>query len=87
MKQLPVNSRIITAVFFNPEDGQLHLRLKNGEERRFLGVGEADVHAMIDAPSPGQHYIDHIRTKFPRLVTERVTERVVGQPAAAVRAA
>ncbi|KQS64532.1 hypothetical protein ASG39_11295 [Rhizobium sp. Leaf371] len=67
MQQLPVTSRIITAVFFNPEDGQLHLRLKNGEERRFTGVAEADVQAMIEAPSPGQHYIDHIRTKFPRL--------------------
>jgi hypothetical protein len=30
-------------------------------------VEETDALAMVKAPSPGQHYIDHIRTRFNRV--------------------
>ena len=67
MKKLPVHSRIISAVYFSQDGGQLQICFKNGEERRFADVTEDAVQAMIDAPSPGQHYIDHIRKSFRRL--------------------
>jgi hypothetical protein len=67
MKSLPVNSRIIQNVYFNQEDGQLHICFKNGEERLFTGVPEKEAVAMCKAKSPGQHYIDHIRKQFPRI--------------------
>lgn len=67
MKQIAVNSRIISALYFSPKDGQLRICFKNGEERRFADVTEGAVEAMVEAPSPGQHYIDHIRRQYRRL--------------------
>ncbi|WP_337266062.1 KTSC domain-containing protein [Oryzifoliimicrobium ureilyticus] len=67
MKEVSVNSRIIKSIYFRPEDGRLYIQFKNGEERLFEGVTEEAIHAMVAAPSPGQHYIDHIRTRFKRL--------------------
>ncbi|MDR7145227.1 KTSC domain-containing protein [Rhizobium sp. BE258] len=67
MKNLPVDSRIIQNVYFSKEDGQLWIRFKNGEERRFTGVPEDAAQAMCSANSPGQHYIEFIRTQFKRV--------------------
>jgi hypothetical protein len=67
MHEVPVKSRIIDAIYFDPADGQLRLLFKNGEDRLFTGVPQYDVQAMVDASSPGQYYIDHIRTRFRRL--------------------
>jgi hypothetical protein len=67
MKKLLVQSRKIKSVYFSQEDGQLRINFRNGEERLFVGVSEDQAHAMVEATSPGQHYIDHIRTRFVRL--------------------
>jgi len=67
MKEVAVSSRIIQSVFFDPADGQLRLAFKNGETRLFTGVTEEAVSEMVTAESPGQHYIDHIRTQFRRV--------------------
>lgn len=67
MKQLAVTSKIIKSVYFSPEDGQLRICFKNGEERNFRDVPEAEVTAMCAAESPGQHYIHHISRQFPRI--------------------
>lgn len=67
MKQLAVTSKIIKSVYFSPEDGQLRICFKNGEERNFRDVPEAEATAMCAAQSPGQHYISKIRTHYPRI--------------------
>lgn len=67
MQELQVSSKIIKSVFFRPEDGQLYIRFRNGEERQFTGVPRKAALAMVKAPSPGQHYIEHIRTQFERV--------------------
>lgn len=67
MKELPVSSKIIKSVQFHPDDGRLYIRFKNGEERLFTGVPEEAATAMVSASSPGQHYIEHIRTRFKRV--------------------
>jgi KTSC domain len=67
MKELTVSSRIIKSVFFSQEDGQLRISFKNGEERLFRDVPEQAVRAMVDSPSPGQHYLDNIRPQFKRV--------------------
>lgn len=67
MKEIAVTSRIIKSVFFSPSDGQLYIAFNNGETRLFTGVTEGAVSEMVEADSPGQHYIDHIRTQFKRL--------------------
>jgi hypothetical protein len=67
MRQMSVKSRIIQSVYFSQDDGQLRICFKNGEQRRFTGVSEQAVVAMCASPSPGQFYIDHIRTAYKRL--------------------
>jgi hypothetical protein len=67
MKELVVQSKIIKSVYFSQEEGKLRICFQNGEQRLFEGVEETDALAMVKAPSPGQHYIDHIRTRFNRV--------------------
>jgi hypothetical protein len=67
VQQLSVSSKIIKSVYFRPEDGRLYIRFKNGEERQFTGVPQKAAIAMVKASSPGQHYIEHIRTQFERV--------------------
>lgn len=66
-KIVSVKSRLIESIYFNPDDGKLHLRLQNGEVRLFDGVPEAEVKAMVEAPSPGHYYMHNIRKRYPRL--------------------
>ncbi|MBW9056298.1 KTSC domain-containing protein [Rhizobium mesosinicum] len=67
MHEVPVKSRIIQNVYFSQEDGRLRIRFRNGEERLFDGVPADDVSTMVAAPSPGQYYIDRIRTRYRRI--------------------
>jgi hypothetical protein len=66
MRELPVQSKIIQAIYFSPEDGKLRIRFRSGEERFFENVPEQEAENLAAAPSPGEYYIDNIRTKFPR---------------------
>ena len=67
MTSLPVTSNMIQAVYFSQEDGKLRIRMHNGQERLFQGVSQDDAEALVKAPSPGRHYVEQIRTRFPRL--------------------
>lgn len=67
MAKLPVTSAMIHAVYFNPEDGRLRIRFKNGEDRLFDGVPAEEALSLVTAPSPGSYYLENIRTKFRRL--------------------
>jgi hypothetical protein len=67
MQKIPVQSRIVNAVYFSQDDGKLRIRFKNGEERLFDGVPEAVVQEMVTAESPGSYYIENIRKNFTRL--------------------
>lgn len=67
MVRIPVSSRIIKAVYFDPDDGRLRLCFANGEERAFADVPLQAVEDMVEADSPGQHYIERIRHRFRRV--------------------
>ncbi|AYD00558.1 KTSC domain-containing protein [Neorhizobium sp. NCHU2750] len=67
MESLAVTSRMIESVFFSQEDGQLQIRFRNGETRRFTGVPQEEAIALCQSPSPGQHYLDCIRSQFSRV--------------------
>ena len=67
MTSLPVTSNMIQAVYFSQEDGKLRIRMHNGQERLFQGVSQEEAEALVKAPSPGRHYVEQIRTRFPRL--------------------
>jgi hypothetical protein len=66
MQQVPVTSQLIEAVFFSPVDGQLRIRMRDGDDRLFSGVAEGDVASLVTAPSPDTYYLEKIRDKFPR---------------------
>lgn len=66
MRELPVQSKIIKAVYFSPEDGRLRIRFQGGEERLFENVPEEEAENLAAAPSPGEYYIENIRSRFPR---------------------
>lgn len=67
MQQLPIQSQMIEALFFRPEDGQLVLRFRNGEERLFTGVPYSEALAMTQSESPGRYYTERIRSNYRRL--------------------
>lgn len=66
IRELPVQSKIIKAVYFSPEDGKLRIRFQSGEERAFENVPEEEAEKLAAAPSPGEYYIENIRSRFPR---------------------
>lgn len=67
MKNIPVSSKIIKSMYFDPQDGKLRLCFANGEERLFAGVPEDKVSEMATAQSPGNYYISEIRSRYNRL--------------------
>jgi hypothetical protein len=67
MKELQVRSRIISSVYFDPRDGKLRILFRNGEVRLFDSVPECEAVEMVNSSSPGNYYIEHIRTRFRRL--------------------
>lgn len=66
IREMPVNSRMIKAIYFDQTDGQLRIRLNNGGDRLFEGVTEIDAVALTSATSPGTHYLNHFRTRHKR---------------------
>lgn len=67
MKALTVSSRAIKSVYFSQDDGRLLICFKNGEERLFSGVPEEAAAAMVNAISPGKHYVEKIRQHYKRV--------------------
>lgn len=54
----------ISAVFFDPSDGQLRLRFTNGLERQFAGVDHGTVTALLRNPEPMRYYHAHIESRY-----------------------
>lgn len=69
MQSFIIASRIIKSVQYERLGGYLRVVFKNGDEREYVGVPEADVVAMCRAESPGQHYVTHISGRFERVVS------------------
>ncbi len=67
MEIFDVQSRIIKKIAFHPANGQLWIQFRNGKERLYANVPRAAVDDLMAAVSPGQHYLDHIRNRFPRM--------------------
>jgi hypothetical protein len=52
---------MIKSIYFSPEDGRLRLCLSSGEERVFTDVSVEAVTDLVEAPSPGHHYVQNFR--------------------------
>lgn len=61
-----LQSQLIDAVEYNEQRRMLRLSLVDGSKRIFSEVPKTIVENLIAAQSPGNFYIDHIRSQFPR---------------------
>jgi VanZ family protein len=64
---LNVESRLIESVFFDPSDGRLRIRFRDGVERLFADVPEQEAFAIALSESPGRYYVDRIKPNFRRV--------------------
>ncbi len=64
MKQIPVSSRIIQALYFSEQRRLLGIRFKSGDERIYKDVPEKIVNEMASSQSPGEYYLKYIRDNF-----------------------
>jgi hypothetical protein len=69
METIPVQSRIITAMQYDKGRRRLHLEFRNGERRLFSDVPRRLVLEMAKAESPGEFYIQNVRSHFARLAS------------------
>jgi hypothetical protein len=67
METIRVKSRIIVAMQYDKIRQHLSLEFKNGQRRIFAGVPRDVVMDMAKAASPGEYYIENVRTQFERL--------------------
>lgn len=67
VKRIQVESRSIQCVYFDPADGKLRVRFKDGRERLFADVPEQEALAIATAESPGRYYADRIKPNFRRI--------------------
>lgn len=67
MKEVHVESRIISRLAYDSHGRMLYIVFKNKEQRLFRGVPPHVVSEMASSHSPGQFYIDRIRKNFERL--------------------
>ncbi len=72
-----VMSRMIDSIYFSQEDGQLRIKMHNGEERLFKGVDEAEAIAFVSADSPGRYYTNNIRSKYERVAASPTGQSLV----------
>ncbi len=67
MENIRIKSRIIVAMQYDKAQQHLSLEFKNGQRRLFAGVPRDIVMDMARASSPGEFYIENVRTQFERL--------------------
>lgn len=67
MQNIAVKSRIIVGLQYDYSDQKLAIQFRNGEHRRFRGVPGSIVSEMVAASSPGEYYIQNVRTRFERV--------------------
>lgn len=66
MLPIAVESRLIRSLFFDPKTGCLRMRMANGEERAFVDVTAEAVTELVEATSPGRHYMAKFRHRHRR---------------------
>ena len=67
MSEIEIKSKIIARIAYDQSKGLLRVNFKNSQVRLFEGVPAAVVKAMVRDVSPGQFYIDHVRSNFRRI--------------------
>jgi hypothetical protein len=65
MDMIRVASRAIAAVGYDPASGRMKIRFVHGDVYDFCGVPAHVFEGLLDAPSKGRYYNEHIRDRYP----------------------
>jgi KTSC domain len=58
-----VKSGSISHVGYDPQTSQMTIKFHNGGTYTYEGVSEAEHKALLEAPSIGKHFTQHVRNK------------------------
>ena len=64
MQMIPVRSRVIVAIGYNPLSQELHIQFRQWRVYVYLGVPENVYTALMTAPSKGRYYNRVIRGRY-----------------------
>lgn len=65
MKMIPASSSAIAAIGYDPGTMRMKIRFVHGETYDFCRVPAAIFRGLLNAPSKGHYYNDHIRDRYP----------------------
>jgi hypothetical protein len=65
VEMIPVRSRAMRAVGYDPDTLQMRILFKQGHAYDFCGVPAHVYRGLMDAPSKGGYYNDHIKDRYP----------------------
>jgi len=77
MELVPVESDVIRAVAYEPEERHLYIEFPSGDIYRYLFFYPGQYREFMAAESLGRYFAQHIRDKFP---FEKVTRGTAAQP-------
>lgn len=55
----------VTALGYDPESKELHVRFASGGVYAYSGVSPEEHQALVNAPSVGSHLHAHIKSRYP----------------------
>ena len=62
MKLSPVTSSIIASVGHDQTLGIIQINFLDGRSKRYIGVPASVIENILNADSPGNYYVQHIRS-------------------------
>ncbi|QRP43071.1 KTSC domain-containing protein [Amycolatopsis sp. FDAARGOS 1241] len=69
MTRLPVDSTNIASIGYDPRTATLEIEFRHGGVYQYSGVAEATTNALLNAPSHGKYFNQHVKDSY---VTRRV---------------
>jgi hypothetical protein len=66
-----VKSSVISHIDYNPETNELTVRFHSGHNYSYSGVTSAEFEALLNSPSVGKHFSEHIRPKKKGIILAR----------------
>jgi hypothetical protein len=64
MNRTPVRSSVLISVSYDAQTSTLEMELASGGVYQYLDVPQSVVTELMNAPSLGQYYIQHIRNDY-----------------------
>jgi len=65
MERVPLNSRSVASVGYEPSKGVLEIEFRSGEVYEYFLVPESAFSELLDAPSAGEYVSNQVRGRYP----------------------